>query len=110
MEIVREMIGYLFVDITIYTKLPYIYRLNLEYTPERGQRLWEYLKANCQSGKRCELWSIDLGAEDLGTIQEELLHLNCVHTTVEALSAEMLETACNVKVGDDNFPRVLVVK
>ena len=75
LEIVREMIGYLFVDITAYTKLPYIYRLNLDYTPERGQRLWEYLKTNCQSGKRCELWNIDMGARDLETIQEELLHL-----------------------------------
>ena len=110
LEIVREIIGYLFVDITIYTKLPYIYRLNLEYTPERGQRLWEYLKANCQSGKRCEVWSIDLGAEDLGTIQEELLHLGRTYTTVETLSLETVEAACKVKVGDDNFPRVLVVK
>ena len=72
--------------------------------------MWEYLKANCQSGKRCEVWSIDLGAEDLGTIQEELLHLGRTYTTVETLSLETVEAACKVKVGDDNFPRVLVVK
>lgn len=110
LEIVREMIGYLFVDITIYTKLPYIYRLNLEYTPERGQRLWDYLKANCQSGKRCEVWSIDMDAEDLGSIQEELLHLKRVYTTVEELSLDMLEDVCNVQVGSADFPRILVVK
>ena len=51
-----------------------------------------------------------MGAEDLGTIQEELLHLGRTYTTVETLSLETVEAACKVKVGDDNFPRVLVVK
>ena len=100
-----------FVDITAYTKLPYIYRLNLDYTPERGQRLWEYLKTNCQSGTRCELWNIDMGARDLETIQEELLHLDRTYVTVEALSPEIIEAACNhVQLEAADFPRMLIIQ
>lgn len=105
------MIGYLFVDITAYTKLPYIYRLNLDYTPERGQRLYEYLRANCQSGQRCELWNIDMGARDLETIQEELLHLGRAYTTVEALSPEIVAAACDHgQTAAADFPRMLIIQ
>lgn len=107
LEIVREMIGYLFVDITAYTKLPYIYRLNLDYTPERGQRLLDYLKAHCQSGKRCELWVIDLGAELWEEIHAQLAHLHRGEATVETLTPELL--AREYAPGAQS-PRVLIIR
>lgn len=111
LEIVQEMVGYLFVDITAYTKLKYIYRLNLEYTPERGQRLYEYLKANCQAGKRCELWVIDMGARNQESIQEELIHLQRSYTTLDQLTPEIVATQCDTsRLGSKDFPRMLVVQ
>ncbi len=71
----------------------------------------EYLKTNCQSGKRCELWNIDMGARDLETIQEELLHLDRTYVTVDALSPEIIEAACNhVQLEAADFPRMLIIQ
>lgn len=111
LEIVQEMIGYLFVDITAYTKLKHIYRLNLEYTEERVQRLYEYLKQNCRSGQRCELWTIDLGAEQWEQIREELVHLHRTYTTVEELSVDVLTKECdNQKFKSGDYPRMLIIQ
>ncbi len=111
LEIVQEMIGYLFVDITAYTKLKHIYRLNLEYTEERVQRLYQYLKKNCQSGQRCELWTIDLGAEQWEQIHEELVHLHRTYTTTEELSMEVLTKECdNQKFKSGDYPRMLIIQ
>lgn len=111
LEIVQEMIGYLSVDITAYTKLKHVYRLNMEYTPERGQRLYEYLQHHCQPGQRCELWTIDLDAELWEEIHEQLVHLHRTYTTVDALTTDVLEKECNrQRFGAKDYPRMLVIQ
>lgn len=50
--------GCLYDDVFYYTKLPEIYELNFRYTEDRCQRLYDYLKKNCQKSKKCEIWSI----------------------------------------------------
>ena len=111
LEIVQEMVGYLFVDISVYTKLKYIYRLNLEYTPERGLRLCEYLKKNCQSGHRYELWTIDMGAETQEAIHEELVHLHRTYTSVEQLTERILAAeGIHPGMGKRDYPRVLILQ
>lgn len=107
LEIVQEMVGYLFVDISAYTKLKLIYRLNMDYTPERVTRLCEYLQQNCQPGKRCELWVIDLSAELWEDIHAELAHLHRSEATLETLTPELL-----AKEYDRNapLPRVLAIQ
>lgn len=111
LEIVQEMIGYLSVDITAYTKLKHIYRLNLEYTPERGQRLYDYLKQYCQPEKRCELWTIDLDAELHEKIHEELVHLHRTYITVDELTTDVLAMECNHNdFGANDYPRMLIIQ
>jgi hypothetical protein len=111
LEIVRELIGYLVVDITAYTKLPYIYRLNLDYTPERGQRLYDYLQANCQSGQRCELWSINLEAQNGAHILQELTHVTRVESAVNALTPELVAVVCDhSQCSEAELPQVLVLQ
>lgn len=111
LEIVQEMIGYLFVDISAYTKLKYIYRLNMDYTPERGQRLLDYLKQNCQSGQRYELWTIDLSAEHQEEIHEELVHLHRTYVTLDTLTTEVIAQECDQqKFGEKDYPRMLIVQ
>ena len=111
LEIVQEMIGYLFVDITAYTKLKNIYRLNLDYTPERGQRLYEYLKQNCQPGQRCEVWTIDMAAQKKEDIQEQLVHLQRACVTADALTMELVAQECDhQKFEAGDYPRMLIIQ
>ena len=52
-----------------------------------------------------------MGARDLETIQEELLHLGRTYVTVEALSPELIEATCNhAQLGAADFPRVLIIQ
>ena len=111
LEIVQEMIGYLFVDITAYTKLKLVYRLNLDYTPERGQRLYEYLKQNCKPGQRCEVWTIDMAAQKKEDIQEQLVHLQRTYVTVDELTMDVVAKECdNGALEKEDYPRMLIIQ
>ena len=111
LEIIQEMIGYLFVDISVYTKKKLIYRLNMTYTPERGQRLYDYLKAQCQPDSRYELWTIDMNADTQEAIHNQLVHLHRTYCTKDVLSLELLARECDHQTfTEDDYPRVLIIQ
>ena len=105
------MIGYLSIDVTAYTRRKRVYRLNMDYTPERGQRLTDYLQANCIAGEACELWVVNTAARDTQAIRGELehLHLNAIATgtVTPELLADVFGT---VSENAQDYPRLVVIK
>lgn len=88
--------GMEFYDIPYYTKLSNIYDLNFRYTPERCERLYDYLISNCKRYKKCEIWSIWLanGATKRtfkNGIKRELKNLEVISLPLDELTVDILK-------------------
>lgn len=105
------MIGYLSIDVTAYTRRSRVYRLNMDYTAERGQRLAEYLQANCRAGEPCELWVVNTAARDTEAARKELEHLHLEAVAIEDVTPERI-AAMFGEISEDaqDYPRLMVIK
>lgn len=105
------MIGYLSIDVTAYTRRSRVYRLNMDYTPERGQRLADYLQANCVAGEACELWVVNIAARDTQAIRSQLEHLHLQAIAAGTVTPELIADVFGTVSEDaQDYPRLVVIK
>ena len=88
--------GMEFYDIPYYTKLSNIYDLNFRYTPERCERLYDYLISNCKRYKKWEIWSIWLAncatkRTFKNGIKRELKNLEVISLPLDELTVDILK-------------------
>lgn len=90
LEIYPEPLEENYADIPYYTKLPYIYGINFEYTEERTQRFYQYLHSHGRKGKKLEIWTIWLANGKTKKTFRESLTQELVNLKKQSISLDAL--------------------